>query len=151
MFDIDRIISEIDSLLKKYYPYSVFIVGIVVFVSMTALSIYLGKKPTIVLSLKECFSNIRVAYAIIGATFITVLTLTNRYKEEKIEVSRRCSINLAIINTIIFILIVFLIFLGFSEEVYKVLMLVYIIFIASFHKIVRIGYINIFKSFKKKE
>lgn len=52
---------------------------------MTILSICLSEKTTIAISLKECFSNIRVSYSIIGATFITVLTLTNRYKEEKVE------------------------------------------------------------------
>ncbi len=150
MFDIDIIISKIDNLLKKYYPYSVFIAGLFVFISVTALIIYLGKQATIALALKDTFSNIREVYAIIGATVITIGTLTNRYKEEGLEVNGKFAIALAIINTIIFILIALLIFLGFSEDVYKILMLVYLIFIASLNKMLKIGYINIFEKFKKK-
>lgn len=151
MFDIDKFISNIDSLLKKYYPYSVFIAGMIVFVSVTALCTYIGlhKEHTIELSLKACFSNIRGVYTIFGAAFITIYNLTNRYKEDSIEISIKVSIILAIINTIIFILIATLIFLGFSQTLYKSLMLVYVIFLASLKKVVTKGYINIFKKLKK--
>lgn len=117
--------------------------------SMTILSICLSEKTTIAISLKECFSNIRVSYSIIGATFITVLTLTNRYKEEKVEVSVKWSITLAIMNTIIFYFVCCYNILGFSEEIYKPLMLVCIIFIANLYKKVRKDYLNILKKFKE--